>query len=163
MGALRFVVTGLDSKLQVRELMTADQMIARLTSQFDMVRHLLIAFAGLGLFLATIGIYGMIARTVVQRTGEIGIRMALGAQIGDVLRLILRSGLRVATVGAVLGLLGAVGLSRLLASVLPAMQTNPALVGLGASLLLLFMALAASWLPARRAARVDPMVALRCE
>jgi len=163
MRALRSVVTGLDSQVPVRELMTADQMIARLTSQFDMVRHLLMAFAGLGLFLATIGIYGMIARSVVQRTGEIGIRMALGAPMGDVVRLILRSGLRVAMVGAVLGLLGALGLSRLLASVLPALEANPALVILGASLLLLVMALLACWLPARRAARVDPMAALRAE
>jgi len=163
MGAMRSTVTALDSSLTVRELMTAERRIAQLTSQFDMVRQLLIGFAGLGLFLATIGIYGMIARTVAQRTGEIGIRMALGAQIRDVVLLILGGGIRVALIGAMVGVLGAVGLSRLLASVLPAMQINPAIVVFGAFLILLAMAAAASWLPARRAARVNPMEALRNE
>ena len=163
MGAVRSMVTGLDSALTVRELMTAERRITQMTSQFDMVRQLLIGFAGLGLFLATIGIYGMIARTVVQRTGEIGIRMALGAQIRDVVQLILGSGIRIAMIGAMAGVLGAVGLSRLLASVLPAMQINPAIVVFGAFQVLLAMATAASWLPARRAARVNPMEALRSE
>ena len=163
MGSVRSAILGLDSTLTVRELMTADRKIAQLTSQFDTVRQLLIAFAVLGLFLATMGIYGMIARTVVQRTGEIGVRMALGAQIHDVVRLILGLGIRVAIVGAAIGMLGAIGLSRLLASMLPSMQLNPAVVVIGALLILLTMAASASWLPARRAARIDPMKALRHE
>ncbi|MCW5558657.1 MAG: FtsX-like permease family protein, partial [Verrucomicrobiae bacterium] len=163
LAGLRAAVSDLDSALVVRELMTADRMIAGLTSQFDMVRQLLTAFAGLGLFLATLGIYGLIARTVVQRTGEIGIRMALGAQIRDVIRLILGLGLRVAAAGAVFGVLGALGLSRLISAVLPGMPSNSALVVLAALLLLLAMAVVASWLPARRASRLDPMAALRSE
>jgi predicted permease len=163
MSSMRSAVAELDPHLEIRELMTADRKIAQLTSQLQMVRHLLTAFAGLGLFLATIGIYGMIARTVVQRTGEIGIRMALGAQVRDVVRLILGFGFRVALVGALVGAVGAFGLSRLLAAVLPAMQTNPTLVILSAMLLLLAMAAVASWQPTRRAAAVQPMEALRQE
>ncbi|MBN8247500.1 MAG: hypothetical protein J0L84_08660, partial [Verrucomicrobia bacterium] len=147
----------------VRELMTADRRIAQMTSQFTMVRQLLLAFAGLGLFLATLGIYGMIARSVVQRTGEIGIRMALGAAFQDIVRLFLGSGIRVAVAGAAAGTLGALGLAKLLSSVLPAMQTDPAGVVLAAALVLVGIAAAASWLPTRRAGAIQPADALRAD
>ncbi len=162
-SAIREAVAGIDPSVVVEELMTADRMIAQMTSQLAMVRQLLGAFAALGLFLAVLGIYGMLARAVVQRTGEIGIRMALGAQIRDVVRLILGFGIRIAAIGSVLGILGAVGLSRLLGSVLPSMHMNTPWVIAGAALLLLALALAASWLPTRRASRIEPMTALRAE
>ncbi len=138
-------------------------MIARSSSDVDLLEKILGAFALLGLALATLGIYGVIARTVVQRTGEIGTRMALGAQVSDVIRLILGSGIRLALIGAAIGVIGALGLARLIASIMPAMQTNGVLVLSATTALLVALALAACWVPARRAAKIDPMVALRHE
>jgi ABC-type antimicrobial peptide transport system permease subunit len=89
--------------------------------------------------------------------------MALGAQVSDVIRLILGSGIRLALVGAAIGIIGALGLARLIANIMPAMQTNGVLVLMATTFLLVVLALAACWLPARRAAKVDPMEALRCE
>jgi ABC-type antimicrobial peptide transport system permease subunit len=128
-----------------------------------MLRNILGTFALLGLSLAALGIYGVIARTVVQRSGEIGIRMALGANVSNIVRLVLGSGVRLALIGAGLGIFGAYGLSRLVASIMPSLQTNDDLV-LGASLVVLVLvALAACYIPARKASKVDPMVALRSE
>jgi ABC-type antimicrobial peptide transport system permease subunit len=127
------------------------------------VNRLLVGFGALGLFLAALGIYGVIARIVVQRTGEIGIRMALGAQMRDVIRLILGSGLRMVLVGAGLGLLGAVALVRFLGSLMPALVTSNAVALAVATAALMAMALLACYLPARRAARIDPLEALRAE
>lgn len=120
-------------------------------------------FALLGLSLAALGIYGVISGFVVRRTGEIGVRMALGAQLHDVLWLVIGKGLRLCLLGTVIGLGGAFGLSRLLASVLPGLPAGAPLVVASVAALLLLVTLIACWLPARRAARVDPMVALRAE
>jgi ABC-type antimicrobial peptide transport system permease subunit len=128
-----------------------------------MVNTILVAFALLGLFLAALGLYGVIARLVVQRTPEIGVRVALGAQSRDVVWLILRTGLQLTLAGTVLGLLGAAGLVRVVAGFLPTMPVqDPVAIG-AVTLLLLVVALVACWLPARRAARVDPVTALRAE
>ena len=161
--SIRTAISALDADLPVRDLMTVNRNIESVTSQMYLCQQLLTCFALLGLFLATIGIYGMIARLVVQRTNEIGIRMALGAQVHDVIGLFLGSGVRIAMLGAVIGLLGAFGLSRLVASMLPGMQTDDGLVVAAATTLLVAVALVACWLPARRAAKVDPVVALRSE
>lgn len=162
-AALRSVLRRLDPELELRDLSTASDLLRRITSQMDFCRQLLTAFAVLGMGLAALGIYGVMSRAVAQRTGEIGIRMALGAQLSDVVRLILGSGIRIALVGATLGVLGGVALLRLVSAMLPSMEAN-ALWILGIGVFVLgFMALAACYPPARRAARVDPMTALRTE
>jgi predicted permease len=120
-------------------------------------------FAGSSLILAMVGIYGVIAWTVRHRTREIGVRMALGAQRDAVLALVLRSGLKLAGVGIILGLIGAVGLTRLLHSLLFGVGPTDPLTFVAVPVLLVSAALLASWLPARRAAGVNPMEALRCE
>jgi ABC-type antimicrobial peptide transport system permease subunit len=113
--------------------------------------------------LAAIGLYGVIAYAVSQRTREIGIRIALGARRGDVLALVLRQGLRLAGIGIVLGVLGAVGLTRVLVNMLFEIKPTDPLTFVGVSLVLFVVSLLASWLPAHRAAKVDPMEALRYE
>jgi ABC-type antimicrobial peptide transport system permease subunit len=124
---------------------------------------LLTAFAGLGLLLAALGTYGVIAGFVGQRTNEIGVRMALGAQLRDVLWLVLGKGLRLTAVGLGIGIVGSIGLARVLVSLAPGLRTSQPAVFLSVSGLLLAVAFIACWLPARQAARVDPMAALRSE
>ena len=134
-----------------------------MTSQMRLCQQLLVAFAVLGLLLAGLGIYGAMTRMVAQRTSEIGLRMALGAQVVDVLGLVFASGVRIVALGAGAGLLGAFALSRLLASVLPTMETDAALVGVAGAVLLVAVALVACYVPARRATQVNPIEALRAE
>jgi ABC-type antimicrobial peptide transport system permease subunit len=117
----------------------------------------------LGLALACIGIYGVIARVMAQRTGEFAIRLALGGSVADITRLVLATGVRQALAGAALGLLGAFGVSRLLAAGFPGMRIDSPGILLATALLLVAVALLACWLPARRAGRIDPMLALRAE
>lgn len=137
--------------------------VGRSLDNFAVGGRLLSVFALLGLLLAGLGIYGVISGFVVQRTGEIGVRMALGAQLRDVLWLVVGKGLQLSVVGTAIGLIGAFGITRLLASVLPELPANDPLVILFVAVLLMAITLVACWLPARRAARVDPMVALRAE
>jgi ABC-type antimicrobial peptide transport system permease subunit len=110
-----------------------------------------------------LGIYGVIARTMAQRTSEFAIRLALGASIGDITRLVLTNGVKLALIGSAIGLFGAFGVSRLLAAAFPGMHTNSPPVLIGTTLLLIAVALVACWLPARRAGKVDAMLALRAE
>lgn len=124
---------------------------------------LLAAFAGIALLLSAIGIYGVLAYDVSQRVREIGIRGALGATRQQVMTLILRQGLWKTTAGLVLGLGGALLLSRYMTSLLYDLQPTDPLAYAAVSILLLGVALVASYLPARRAARIDPIVALRNE
>jgi putative ABC transport system permease protein len=127
-------------------------------------RTLLLAiFAGLAACLAMAGVYGVMAYVVGQRSNEIGLRMALGASSGDVLRLVLRQGLALAAIGLAIGLAGAFAASRLLTSMLFAVKPNDPLTYIGVTVLLGVVALAASYIPARRAAQIDPLVALRQE
>ena len=140
-----------------------DAIVAQALGQARLMTWLLGIFAGVALLLASIGIYGAVAYTVEQRTGEIGVRMALGAQTRDVLKLIVNQGMRPVVIGLGIGMVCAVALGRLIASQLfEVSANNPALLG-GATILLAGTALFACLLPARRAAMVDPVQALRTE
>ena len=140
-----------------------DAVVAQALGPARLMTWLLGIFAGVALLLASIGIYGAVAYTVEQRTGEIGVRMALGAQTRDVLKLIINQGMRPVVIGLAIGMLCAIALGRLIASQLFEVSAhNPALLG-GATILLAATALFACLLPARRAAMVDPVQALRTE
>jgi predicted permease len=120
-------------------------------------------FGVLALVLATMGLYSVMMYVVSQRTREIGIRMALGANVRDVLRMIVSQGMRMVMIGLVLGLAGAFALTRVFASLLLGVGTTDPLTFVGVAVLLVLIALLACWIPARRAAKVDPLVALRQE
>ena len=120
-------------------------------------------FGVLALVLATMGLYSVMMYSVSQRTREIGIRMALGAQVRDVLKLVVQQGIRLALIGIALGLAIALALTRVLANLLLGVGTTDAVTFVGVVALLIAVALLACYLPARRAARVDPLVALRDE
>ena len=153
----------LDSSEAVTECETLDAVVARSVADRRLMALLLAGFAGLALVLAAIGIYGVTAYGVAQRTREIGIRMALGAQRADVLRLIVGAGMKLILVGIVLGLFAAFGLTRLLASLLYGVGASDPLTFAGVVAVLGIVALVANYLPARRATRIDPMMALREE
>jgi ABC-type antimicrobial peptide transport system permease subunit len=155
---IRNIMTQLDPDLPVRQLQAADMTIER-----AILRDMLASFAVLGVGLASLGIYGVIARTMAQRTGEFAIRFAVGACARDITGLVLISGAKLAAIGLTLGLIGAFGLARLLVASNPGMHFNNPLTMALPALLLLAIALVASWLPARRAARINPIEALRAE
>ncbi|MEO5959938.1 MAG: ABC transporter permease [Opitutaceae bacterium] len=160
---VRRAVGEIDPDMAIKELTPTPVFIDRLMQGVQTINRLLVGFAALGLLLAALGIYGVIARTVAQRTNEIGIRMALGAQVSHVVRMILGGGLRLALIGAAVGVAGAIALTQFLASVVPGLVTSGAVGIAVASGALLVVALIACYLPARRAAKVDPLVALRAE
>src|SRR5262249_40012916 len=120
-------------------------------------------FAALALLLAAVGIYGVMSYAVAQRTQEIGVRIAMGAQTSDVRRMILGQSLRLAVIGVAIGLVGAFAVARFLATLVFGVGTYDLLTFLAVAALLVAVAMLASWLPARRAVRVDPLVALRYE
>jgi predicted permease len=161
--SVKDAMADLDPDLPIRQLQTAEATIDRANYQTALLRDILGSFALLGLALASLGIYGVIARTMAQRAGEFAIRFALGACIRDITSMVLVSGVKLALIGSVLGLFGALGVTRLLAAANPAMNLNRPSVLLGTTLLLIAVALVASWLPARRAARINPIEALRAE
>ena len=160
-GTVRTEVEDVDANTLLSDVTTADHSIELLTSQIYLCRQLLTVFALLGLLLATLGVYGVMARDVVQRTREIGVRIALGSSVRNVVMLILNSGIRIAAIGSAIGILGGIGLGRIFESILPSMETSEFLVLSCATTLLLMAALFASLLPALRAARLDPLVALK--
>ena len=160
-SGIRSAITGLDDALVARRLTTATDTMQDVTASMSLMTRLLVAFAALGLLLAAVGIYGAMTRMVAQRTDEIGLRMALGAQARDVVGLVLRSTTRVVATGLGIGLVGAFGLSSMLGAVLPSMATDTGVVGVIAGAVLIAAAFLACYLPARRATLVDPMVALR--
>ncbi len=160
---IRAAMADLDPDLPVRRLQPAHLTIDRVNYQLAVLRDILGAIALLGLGLASLGIYGIIARTMAQRSGEFAIRLALGASIGNLTRIVLASGVKLALVGSALGLFGAFGVARVLAAAFPGMQTNGVIVLLATTVLLVAVALIACWLPARRAGQVDAMAALRAE
>ncbi len=153
----------LDKDLPLLSLKTEAEQIERSLFQERLIARLSSFFGGLSLLLACIGLYGLLSYEVARRTREIGVRMALGARPSDVLRFIVGQGIALSAAGAVLGILGALGVTRYLASLLYGVRPFDPLTFLSVALLLGFVALAACYIPARRASRVDPMVALRYE
>ena len=160
---IRRAVGELDPDMAVKELTPVPAYIERNMLTLVAIDRLLLGFAGLGLFLAALGIYGVIARLVAQRTNEIGIRMALGAQVGQIARLILGTGMRLVAVGTGVGLLGAAAIARFFTASMPGMTSNSVTAIAAAVVVLVVIALVACWLPARRATRVNPVEALRAE
>lgn len=156
-------LAAVDSNLPAPSLQTADQSLAEFTSEPRFRAQLFGVFAGLALLLAAVGIYGVLAQLVVQRTHEIGIRMALGADRGNVLRLIMGEGLKIVSLGIVAGIVGALLLTRLLSSMLYGVGTTDPWTFAGVSLLLGLVAAFACYIPAHRAMRTDPLTSLRCE
>ncbi len=157
------VVQAIDPDQPVYHAATMRELMADSLARRRLAMTLLVVFAGLALMLAAVGTYGVLAYSVAQRTHEIGLRMALGAERGDVLRMVAQEGLLLAGLGVAIGILAALGLTRLIASMLFAVRPADPLTFISVSLLLVAVALAAALVPARRAAKVDPMVALRYE
>ena len=162
-NSLRSAIAGLDPDSPVYRIRTARNAVNQGLGSISLLGSLLGAFAAIGVILAVIGIYGVVSYTVVQRTGELGIRMALGAQSRDVLWLVLSKGGALVVIGALLGAFGAYGVSRLLIWLIPSLPTRDPLMLPAAALALIAVALVACFIPARRATRVDPVVALRSE
>jgi putative ABC transport system permease protein len=156
-------VWAVDKDLPVSKVRSMAEVISGTISGSRFRTWLMSAFAACGLTLTLIGIYGVISYSVSQRAHEMGIRMALGASRANLLKLVLGSGARMALLGAVIGIMGSLLLMRVLSSQLYAIKPNDPATLIVAALLLVAVALLASYIPARRASRVDPMVALRDE
>ncbi len=162
-GAIRDAVHQADAEQSIGEVVSLEQLIGRQTAARRFNTTLLTIFALLALGLALVGIYGVTGYAVTQRTRELGIRMALGARGADVVRLLMRESLRRVAVGVGLGLLSALGVTRALSAMLFEVAPRDAVTFAATALLLVAVALVATWVPARRATKVDPMVALRYE
>ena len=153
----------LEPSALVDNIATMDQRIEESVNPRKLNLFLFGLFSGLALVLATIGLYGVVAYSVGQRTQEFGIRMALGAQRSDVVRLVLTQGLKLALAGTAIGIAVALALSRVLRQFLFGVRPADPVTIIGVALLLTIVALAACWLPAFRASRIEPTQALRIE
>ena len=162
-SAVRYEVWGVDKDIPIANVRTMEQLLGGSISRERFNVLLLGVFAGLALALALVGIYGVISYTVTQGTREIGIRMALGAQSRDVLRLIVGQGLVLILIGVAVGIGGALALTRLMESLLFGISATDSLTFVSIALLLSVVGVVACCVPARRATKVDPMIALRCE
>lgn len=162
-SAVRAEVSALDPALPVSNVKTVSRMIYERVSPKRLMTYILAVFALCAFLLASVGIYGVMSYAVSQRTQEIGIRMALGAQVADVLRLVLGNGMKLTVIGVVIGLAGAFALTRFLANLLFHVTPTDRLTFAGVAASLIVVALLACYIPARRATKVDPLVALRDE
>jgi len=160
---VRSQVQSLDSNLALTNWNTIGELLDQGLWAPRMGAGLLTVFGGLALILAIVGVYGVLSYSVTQQTREIGIRMAMGAQTDNVLKLVIRQGMRLAVGGLVLGLAVALFAMRVLSSLLFGVSAHDPLIFGGVSLILATAAIVACYIPARRAARVDPLVALRYE
>ena len=162
-SALRNAVQTIDPTLPVTNIRTLDQIVSDSIAQPRLNMLLMGLFGGLALLLAAVGIYGLLSYSVTERTREIGTRMALGAQVPDVLRLVLKQGMTLALIGEVIGLFGAFALTRVIRGLLFGVAPTDVTTFLAVAAVLTGVALLACYFPARRAAKVDPLVALRYE
>jgi predicted permease len=153
----------LDPNLPLYDAKTMEQWLSESLARRRFAMLMLGLFAVIALLLASVGIYGVMSYTVAQRTREIGIRVAMGAQTRDVLRLIVRQGMSLAGIGVGIGLVAATAATRLMVSLLFGVRATDTLTYVVIALLLALVAMVACWVPARRATKVDPMIALRCE
>jgi putative ABC transport system permease protein len=161
--AIRRAVRDVDANQPVSDMKSMDERIAESLGPQRFAASLLAVFALLATVLAAIGLYGLVSYSVTQRTNEMGIRMALGANRADILRMVLRESVRIAVIATGAGIVAGIVLTRAIRGVLYGVSTYDPASFAGSALLLIVIALAASYVPARRATRVDPMVALRCE
>jgi putative ABC transport system permease protein len=162
-AALRSALAEIDPNQPLAKVRTMEENMAGTAAQSRFRTWLIGIFAALALALAGIGVYGVMSYSVTQRTSEIGIRVTLGAQPGDVFRIVVGEGLRLALVGVGCGVIAALALTRVLQSFLYGVSAYDPITFVSVALLLTLVGLAASFFPARRATRVDPMVALRYE
>jgi predicted permease len=162
-SALRSAVHDLNANQPLVRIRTMEENIATSVSDSHFRTVLLGIFAASALLLSLIGLYGLIAYSVAQRTSEIGVRLALGAQRKDILKMVVGQGLKLVLIGVAVGLAGALALSRLLTQFLYGVVPNDPATFIGVAVILTAVAVVACWIPARRATRVDPMVALRYE
>src|SRR5580658_8353929 len=162
-AAIQHEIQSVDSQLAASKIRTMDQVISESTARQNFNMLLLTIFAGLALLLAAIGIYGLMSYTVEQRTQELGIRMALGASRGDMLKLVVRQGMLLTGIGLAIGLFASLGLNRLLANLLFGVKTTDPVTYAAVAIILISVALLATYIPARRATKIDPVVALRYE
>ena len=162
-AAVRGIAQHLDSDLPVGEVVLMNDLISKSLGPRRFNTFLLAVFAAGALILAAIGIYGVLAYNVARQTQDLGVRMALGAQTGDVMRFVLGNGLRLALIGLAIGLAFSLALTHLMKSLLYDVSATDTVTFAGVAFLFLIVALIACWVPARRATRVDPAVTLRCE
>jgi len=162
-GSIRDAIRAVDKDQPIYRVLTMEQVVSNSVAQKRFSMLLLVIFAGVALVLAAVGIYGVMSYSVTQRTHEIGIRMALGAQPGNVLALVVRQGMVMTLLGVGIGLAGALAVTRVMASLLFGIGAHDPLTFAAISVLLGAVALIASLIPALRATKVDPMIALRYE
>jgi putative ABC transport system permease protein len=161
--AIRAAIHEIDPDVPAYAVEPFEYIVSRSLWRQRLQGQVLGAFAALALLLAIVGIYGVISYAVAQRTRELGVRMALGASRGHVLALVLGQGTRLALIGVAIGIVGALALSRVVASLLYGIRPTDPATFFGVPLLLTAVAMVASYVPARRATRVDPLVAMRTE
>ena len=162
-GAVRQAVWSVDPNQPLSDIKTLEKVVDDSVAQRRLNMMLMALFGGLAMLLSAVGIYGLLSHAVTQRTQEMGIRMALGAQVGDVLKLVLRQGMTLALAGVAIGIAGAFALTRLIRGLLFGVQPNDAMTFVVVAGVLTIVALVACYLPARRATKVDPLIALRYE